>query len=90
MVGFHDSGLIFEGIENIECFLRHENIRFKSFFLPRQVYVIVAGDFADIAGQPLERLSLDRESFIHRSRIALWKEIASYAGRMKEDSIGHA
>jgi len=58
-------------------------------FLPNVVYVIIAGDFADIVGQPLERVSIDRNNFIHHSRIALWKQIANNVGRIEGDAIGH-
>jgi hypothetical protein len=80
VVGFHDSNLIFDGIQNIECLLRHLGVKFKSMFLPDAVYAIVSGDFVDIASQQLERFALDREAFIHHSRRALWKHIASIAG----------
>jgi lipopolysaccharide biosynthesis glycosyltransferase len=89
VVAFHDANLLCDGLQNIECFLQHQGIKFRSFFLPNVVYVIIAGDFADIVSQPLERVSIDRNNFIHHSRIALWKEIASNVGRIEGDAIGH-
>jgi hypothetical protein len=89
MVGFHDSNLTFDAVQNIECLLRYEGVKFKSFFLPDSVFVIVSGELADIAGQPLERLCIDRDTFIHRSRVALWKQIAVNADLIKGEVIGH-
>jgi hypothetical protein len=89
VVGFHDANLIFDGLENIECFLRYMGIRFKSFFLPNAVYAIVTGDYLDTAGSPLQRLSIDREAFIHNSRIALWRDVAANSTRIEGDRIGH-
>jgi len=89
VVAFHDANLLCDGLQNIECFLQHQGIKFRSFFLPNVVYVIIAGDFADIVSQPLEHVSIDRNNFIHHSRIALWKEIASNVGRIEGDAIGH-
>jgi hypothetical protein len=89
VIGFHDANLIFEGLQNIECFLRYMGIRFKSFFLPNAVYAIVTGDYLDTAGSPLQRLSVDREEFIHNARIALWRDVAANSTRIEGDRIGH-
>ena len=66
VVAFHDANLLCDGLQNIECFLQHQGIKFQSF-LPDVMYAIIAGDFVDIAGCALQRLSVDRESFIHHS-----------------------
>jgi hypothetical protein len=89
VVGFHDANLVFDGLENIECFLRYMGVRFKSFYLPNFVCAIVTGDYLDTAGGPLQRLSIDKDWFIHNSRIALWKEVAANATRIDGDRIGH-
>jgi hypothetical protein len=57
--------------------------------LPNAIYAIVTGDYLDTAGSPLQRLSIDREWFIHNSRVALWKEVAANATRIEGDRIGH-
>jgi hypothetical protein len=90
VVGFHDSNLICDGIQNIECLLGDQGVKYKSLFLPDSVYVIVSGDFVDMAYQPLERIAHDRDAFIRHSRVALWKQIASSAAYIEGDEIGHA
>ena len=86
VIAFHDANLLCDGLQNIECFLRYQGIKFRSFFLPDVVFAIFAGDFVDLDGHPIERLSIDRENFIRNSRTALWKEIAYYSGRNGEDA----
>jgi len=89
MIGFHDANLTFDGVQNIECLLRYEGVKFKSFFLPDSVFVILTGDLANISCQSLERFSVDRETFIHASRVALWKQVAANADLIQGNTIGH-
>jgi hypothetical protein len=89
VVAFHDANLICDGLQNIECFLWHQGIKFRSFFLPDVMYAIMTGDFAEVAGQALQRISVDREKFIQQSRISLWKEIANNVSRVEGDAVAH-
>ena len=89
VVAFHDANLICDGLQNIEYFLQHQGTKFRSFFLPDVMYAIIIGDFVGMAGQALQRFSVDREKFIHQSRISLWKEIAINVGGIAGDALGH-
>lgn len=89
IVAFHDADLLFDGLQNIECFLRHTGTEFASFFLPETVYTLVVGSLREIAVPALGPLSVDRASFIHGSRIALWREIAGNVNRIEGNAIGH-
>jgi hypothetical protein len=89
LAAFHDANLVCDGLQNIECFLQHQGVAFQSFFLPDVVYVIAAGGFIGKASEPLQRLSIDREHFIHDSRVQRWKAVARNAGSIKGNAIGH-
>lgn len=85
VVAFHDSNLLSEALQNIECFLRYEGIGFRSFFLPDIMFVILAGSFAEIAAGEFEQAALDREDFLKTSRKALWQAIAINVGHERSD-----
>ena len=89
IVGFHDAHLLCDGLQNIECLLRDRGIVFNSYFLHDNLYLIVTGEFANIACQALERMSRDRDKFIQDSRIALWRIIAGNVALIDGNAIGH-
>jgi hypothetical protein len=74
---FHDSNLIFDGLQNIEAFLEHQGAVYASWFLPLNVYVLAMGAFMARAAADLAPLAYERHGFIERSRHALWDEIAA-------------
>jgi hypothetical protein len=74
---FHDSNLIFDGLQNIEALLGHQGVVHASWFLPLNVFVIAIGDWAERAEPLLAAIAYEREGFIEASRHALWDEIAA-------------
>jgi hypothetical protein len=76
IVAFHDANLVCDGLRNIEEHLAFLGVRFHSLFLPTNVFVILMGDFMAIASQQLERMGLDRDSYLKQARNWLWQQIA--------------
>ena len=74
---FHDSNLIFDGLQNIEALLANQGVAHASWFLPSNVFVLAIGDWVARAKPRLDPLAHEREGFIERSRQALWDEIAA-------------
>ena len=90
VVAFHDASIVFDALQNIECLLRHQGTRFRSFFLQDTVFVIATGHYAEIGTQVFERGCVDRHAFIDYARKALWRTIAENAKLMRDGEIGHA
>lgn len=86
---FHDANLLCDGLQNIEQFLAHQMVPFRSQFLPDCVFAISVGEFAHVAAQAFQRVGLDRQTFIETSRVTLWKTIASTAALIDGNTIGH-
>lgn len=76
VVAFHDSNLIFDGLQNIEALLASQGVGFDAFFLPLNVFVLATGDFRAPAREQLSPLAYDRAAFLNASQQALWDEIA--------------
>lgn len=80
VVAFHDANLVFDGLGNIECFLRHQGIKHCAFTLPDAVFVILLGEFVDFAANTLARSALDKAAYFDHAKRALWREIAKNVG----------
>jgi hypothetical protein len=80
LFAFHDSNLIFDGLQNIEALLAHQGVAHASWFLPLNVFVIAIGEFVGRAEPRLAPLAHEREAFIEAAREALWDEIAASRG----------
>jgi alpha-maltose-1-phosphate synthase len=89
MAVFHDSHLLIDGIHNIETFLQHIGIPFKSYFLPDVVYAVAIRDLTHIVDEALQRISIDTKKFIERSRLLLWEDISNNMAVAKRGEIGH-
>jgi hypothetical protein len=89
IAAFHDAHLVCDALLNIEQLLTHQQVPFRSHFLPNYVFVVCAGEFARLADQPLQRMAFDRQTFIEHSRIARWKNIAANAALIEGDTVGH-
>ena len=88
IIVFHDANLVFDALLSIELFLDHVGVKFRSTFLPENVFAIATGSFIDIACKTLEGIALDRDQYIHSSRIGLWRQIANNTALMEGDRIG--
>jgi hypothetical protein len=76
IVAFHDANLVFDGLTNVECFLQHQGIKHRALVLPDTVFVILLGDFVELAGNALARSALDRPEYVERAKRGLWQQIA--------------
>ena len=89
MTVFHDTNLLIDGIHNVETFLQHIGIPFKSYFLPDVVYAVAIRDLIHAADEALQPFSIDRKKFIERSRLSLWKNISNNMAIAKRGEIEH-
>jgi hypothetical protein len=89
IIAFHDANIVFDGLQNIEQFLLHQKIAFRSFYLPDCVFAIGLGDFVHLAEQPLQRAARDRNRFLADARASLWKEVGANAALIEGCAIGH-
>ncbi len=76
VVALHDAQYVFDALSNIETLLTHQKVKHITFVVPDSVFVILLGDFVDLAGNVLSRLCLDKETFFRNAKRELWKEIA--------------
>jgi hypothetical protein len=89
MTVFHDANLLIDGIHNIETFLQHIGIPFKSYFLPDVVYAVAIRDLIHAADEALQPFSIERNKFIERSRLSLWRNISNNMAVAKRGEIEH-
>jgi len=76
VVALHDAQYIFDALSNIETLLAHQKVKHRTFVIPDSVFVILLGDFVDLAGNVLSRFCLDKKTFFSNAKKQLWKEIA--------------
>jgi len=76
VIAFHDAQYIFDALSNIETFLAYQKVKHEAFVIPDSVFVVLLGDFVNLAANILTRFCLDKETFFSNARIRLWKEIA--------------
>ena len=86
VVAFHDSNLIFDGLQNIEALLDSQGVAHASFFLPLNVFALAVGESITPAREQLGPLAHDRDAFVAASRDALWDEIAASRAPASRDS----
>jgi hypothetical protein len=89
IVAFHDAGFLCDGLMNIEVYLKSQGKQFCSYFLPNSVFALASGTYTDTAADLLKSTSVDRDRYIHNSRIALWREIAKNSTLLQGDKVGH-
>jgi hypothetical protein len=76
VVALHDAQYVFDALSNIDALLAHQKVKHRSFVIPDSVFVVLLGDFVDLASSVLSRFSLDKETFFADAKRNLWKEIA--------------
>ena len=76
VIVLHDANLVFDALANIECFLQYQGTKHHALVLPDAVFVVLLGDFVDLAANTLARWALDKAAYIDRARRALWLQIA--------------
>lgn len=76
IIAFQDAHLLFSGLMNIAALLRHEGAPHRTLFLPRTVFVVLLGTFAEAADATLASRALNPEAYVTQARQTLWQEIA--------------
>jgi hypothetical protein len=76
IIAFHDAQYIFDALGNIEMLLACQKVKHKVYVIPDSVFVVLLGDFVDLAANVLSRFCLDKEAYFSNARKDLWKEIA--------------
>lgn len=75
VIAFHDANLVTDALANVESFLRFQGVHFKSIVLPDVLFAVLVGRYTRFAA-PLARYSIEKETFFHSSKEALWRAIA--------------
>jgi hypothetical protein len=60
---FHDANLILGGLQNIEMFLRHCEVVFDSYVLPRVVYLLAVGEAREVLRPVGVKFGLNKDQF---------------------------
>jgi hypothetical protein len=76
IIAFHDAQYIFDALSNIETLLACQKVKHKTYVIPDSVFVVLLGDFVNLAANVLSRFCLDKEKYFSDARKELWKEIA--------------
>lgn len=76
VIAFHDAQYIFDALSNIEAFLAYQKVKHETFVIPDSVFVVLLGDFVNLAANVLSRFCLDKKTFFSNARKQLWEEIA--------------
>ncbi len=75
IISFHDANLVTDGLSNVESFLAYQGVEFESIVLPDVVFAVFVGRYARLA-RPLMRYALNKETFFHSSKEAVWDSVA--------------
>jgi len=73
IIAFHDSWIIYKGINMAKKYLSSNSIQFKGFTLNSSVYVILLNEAISFYADKVESLSIDEREFFRNARIKLWK-----------------
>lgn len=76
VIAFHDANFVFDALSNIETLLAYQKVKHKAFVIPDSVFVLLLGDFVNLAENVLSRFCLNKETFFSNAKKQLWKEIA--------------
>jgi hypothetical protein len=76
VIAFHDAQYLFDALSNIETLLAYQKIKHRAFVIPDSVFVILLGDFVNLAANALSRFCLDKETYFANAKRSLWEEIA--------------
>jgi hypothetical protein len=76
VIAFHDAQYVFDALRNIEALLTHQKVNHTAIVLPESVFVVLLGDFVNLAENVLARFCLNKETFFSNAKKSLWEEIA--------------
>jgi len=89
IIGFHDAGIVFEGIRRIKRHLADAGIRFRGFKLGGSVYAILLGDAVDRHAAAIEPHAIDEAGYFGASEHTLAAQRAAY-GRLGTGTVKRA
>ena len=73
MIAFHDTFLIFQGIETIKNYLFSNSIRYRGFMLAGSVYVILLNEAINNYADKIEPFSMSESEYFRKSKNNLRK-----------------
>ncbi|MBF0159351.1 MAG: class I SAM-dependent methyltransferase [Magnetococcales bacterium] len=71
IIMFHDANLIFDALENVESWLISKKIKYDSFVIPDNLFVIVMGIFIELGTPIFSQLEFDKKTYFHVARQTL-------------------
>ena len=73
IIAFHDTYLVFKGIEEIKNYLRSKSIKFQGFMLAGCIYAILLNEAVDNYADKIEICTQSESDYFKQARKDLWK-----------------